>query len=214
MRALFHPTRRNRVVARRPTSRLARMFQLTTEGEEQARELQPWLRTMEEFSCADQSAETRARRTSELVGTFGGGGRMTKPDLCEWDYGDYEGQRSRGYLRRRDNRAGTSFGTVVQGIEGVLDANLRARRSAHRSPSHTGRKHRTVLPRRVRARRGPRDGSERGCFEGQNFALGTASLSVLGYEPPHPETPVIALWNAAPRSLPSSRSNTLADCCF
>jgi probable phosphoglycerate mutase len=42
-------------------------------------------------------------------------------------------------------------------------------------------------------------------LEAQHFALDAASLSILGHEPPHPETPVVALWNAAPRSLPNSQ---------
>ena len=33
-------------------------------------------------------------------------------------------------------------------------------------------------------------------IEGPHFVLGTASLSVLGYDPDHPKVPVIALWNA------------------
>ena len=32
--------------------------------------------------------------------------------------------------------------------------------------------------------------------EGQHFALGTASLSILGHESNHPRVRVIALWNA------------------
>jgi probable phosphoglycerate mutase len=39
-------------------------------------------------------------------------------------------------------------------------------------------------------------------FEGQHLALHGASLGILGHEPHHPETPVIALWNAAPQFLP------------
>jgi probable phosphoglycerate mutase len=33
-------------------------------------------------------------------------------------------------------------------------------------------------------------------IEGPHFVLGTASLSILGYDPDHPKVPVIALWNA------------------
>jgi len=33
-------------------------------------------------------------------------------------------------------------------------------------------------------------------IEGPHFVLGTASLSLLGYDPDHPKVPVIALWNA------------------
>ncbi len=32
--------------------------------------------------------------------------------------------------------------------------------------------------------------------EGPHFVLGTASLSILGFDPDHPQVPVIALWNA------------------
>jgi probable phosphoglycerate mutase len=35
-------------------------------------------------------------------------------------------------------------------------------------------------------------------IEGQHFMLSAASLSVLGFEPTHPDVPVIALWNAVP----------------
>ena len=33
-------------------------------------------------------------------------------------------------------------------------------------------------------------------IEGPHFVLGTASLSVFGYDPDHPTVPVISLWNA------------------
>jgi len=38
-------------------------------------------------------------------------------------------------------------------------------------------------------------------IKGRHFALGAASLSILGYETSHPKTPVIALWNAVAASL-------------
>ena len=33
-------------------------------------------------------------------------------------------------------------------------------------------------------------------IEGPHFVLGTASLSILSYDPDHPKVPIIALWNA------------------
>ena len=33
-------------------------------------------------------------------------------------------------------------------------------------------------------------------IDGPHFVLGTASLSVFGYDPDHPTVPVISLWNA------------------
>jgi broad specificity phosphatase PhoE len=35
----------------------------------------------------------------------------------------------------------------------------------------------------------------------QHFMLGTASLSILAYNPSHPDTRVIALWNGMPSAL-------------
>ena len=39
--------------------------------------------------------------------------------------------------------------------------------------------------------------------ESQHFSLGTASLSILGFDPAHPEVRVIELWNAVPGLLMS-----------
>ena len=35
----------------------------------------------------------------------------------------------------------------------------------------------------------------------RHFPLGIASVSILGYDPDHPEVPVIALWNAAAHDI-------------
>jgi hypothetical protein len=39
--------------------------------------------------------------------------------------------------------------------------------------------------------------------ESPHFSLGTASLSILSFDPAHPEVQVIELWNAAPDTLAS-----------
>ena len=64
---------------------------LTEQGEQDAGELAERLQAVR-FSRVFTSPRQRARRTCELV-------RMDavaeiEPDLAEWDYGDYEGQRS------------------------------------------------------------------------------------------------------------------------
>ena len=38
--------------------------------------------------------------------------------------------------------------------------------------------------------------------EGQHFALNTASVSLLGIDPHHPDRRTIELWNEAPRAQP------------
>jgi broad specificity phosphatase PhoE len=37
-----------------------------------------------------------------------------------------------------------------------------------------------------------------GVIEAQHFALDTASLSILGFKPDHPDVPVIVRWNMLP----------------
>jgi hypothetical protein len=63
---------------------------LTEQGEQDARKLAERLRAVK-FSRVFTSPLQRARRTCELAGL--GEIAEIEPDLAEWDYGDYEGQR-------------------------------------------------------------------------------------------------------------------------
>ena len=71
---------------------------LTPHGEEEARRLAPWLKDIQ-FSVALCSPRQRAQRTCELAGL--GALAKVEPDLAEWDYGDYEGQRSPDIAKER-----------------------------------------------------------------------------------------------------------------
>ncbi len=81
---------------------------LTAHGEAEVRALIPRLRLIN-FSAVLTSPLQRAQRTCELAGL--GPIAEVEPDLEEWDYGDYEGQRSVDICK--DDRAGTSFGTAA-----------------------------------------------------------------------------------------------------
>ena len=71
---------------------------LTAHGEEEARRLAPWLKDIQ-FSVALCSPRQRAQRTCELAGM--GALAKVEPNLAEWDYGDYEGQRSPDIAKER-----------------------------------------------------------------------------------------------------------------
>jgi probable phosphoglycerate mutase len=60
------------------------------QGEQDARKLAERLHALK-FSHVFTSPPQRARRTWELAGL--GDVAEIEPDLAEWDYGDYEGQR-------------------------------------------------------------------------------------------------------------------------
>ena len=62
---------------------------LTEHGETEARALARLLRGVG-FDQVFTSPRQRARRTAELAGQAGA---VVEPDLAEWDYGDYDGQR-------------------------------------------------------------------------------------------------------------------------
>ncbi len=64
---------------------------LTARGEDEARTLAPLLRAVS-FARVLTSSRRRARRTCELAGL--GAVSEVEPDLTEWDYGEYEGQRT------------------------------------------------------------------------------------------------------------------------
>jgi probable phosphoglycerate mutase len=162
---------------------------LTPRGEEAAQELGQRLRNIQ-FARVLTSPRQRARRTCELAGL--GPVAEIEPDLAEWDYGDYEGQRSADIRKGRPDwnlfRDGCPRGETPAQVSDradrfiarlrVLDGNV-----ALFSHGHFGR----VLGARWIGLP---------VNEAQRLLLDTASLSILGYEHNHAESPVIALWNA------------------
>ena len=162
---------------------------LTEQGEQDARMLGETLRNAR-FTRVFSSPRQRALRTYALAGLTPVA--EIEPDLAEWDYGDYEGQRSEEIRKRRPDwslfRDGCPHGEMPEQVSDradrlmarlrVLDGNV-----ALFSHGHFGR----VLA--VRWVGLP-------VIEGEHFSLGTASLSRLGYEPAPSEVRVIALWNS------------------
>ena len=152
-------------------------------GREQARAAGELLRGMN-FAQVLTSPLLRARETAALAGFDG----EIEPDLLEWDYGAYEGLTSEEI---RDERPGWTLWTdgVVDG-EGAADVGRRVDRVIERARSAQGDTlcvaHGHVL--RVLAARWlglPPVG-------GRLFALGTGTVSILGWER---DAPVITLWN-------------------
>ena len=167
---------------------------LTAKGEQDARDLAERLRAAR-FSRVFTSPRQRARRTCELAGLDAVA--EIEPELAEWDYGDYEGRQSVDIRSGRPDwnlfedgcPRGESSVQVCERADRVI-ARLRALEGniGIFSHGHFGR----VLAARwiglpVR--------------QAQHFLLGTASLSILGYEHSLAEKSVIILWNEVASSL-------------
>ena len=173
---------------------------LTAHGEEAARELGQRLRGVA-FAKVLTSPRQRARRTCEL--TELSPAAQNEPDLAEWDYGEYEGQRTADIHKSRPNwnifRDGCPQGespTQVTERADRLIAHLRLLEGniALFSHGHFGR----VLT--VRWIGLP-------VSEAQHFLLSTASLSILGYEHNLAEEPAIVLWNTGAEAIYDSVQN-------
>ena len=169
---------------------------LTAQGEDEARALNPWL-TRIQFARVLTSPRQRARRTCALVGLAPQA--EVEPDLAEWDYGDYEGMLSSdirikrpGWNVFRDGCPGGEMPEQVSARADRLIATLDTMDGNVALFSHGE----FGLALTVRWIGLP-------VTEGQHFLLGTASLSILSYNPAHPEVRVIALWNATPAFLAS-----------
>jgi broad specificity phosphatase PhoE len=163
---------------------------LTANGENEARELGTHLRKIS-FAHALTSPLKRARQTCELVGL--GNVPEIEPDLAEWDYGDYEGKLSVDIRKERPDwnvfQNGCPNGEMPVQVSGRADrfiARYRAREGNIALFSHG--QFSGVLA--VRWLGLP-------LAEAQHFTLSTASISILSFNPDHPEVPVIALWNAS-----------------
>ena len=162
---------------------------LTEQGEQDARKLAERLRAVR-FSRVFTSPLQRARRTCELAGL--GDVAEIEPDLAEWDYGDYEGQRPVDIRKARPDwnvfRDGCPGGESPAQVSGRADrviARLRMLEGdiAIFSHGHFGR----VLAARW-------IGLE--LRQAQHLLLSTASVSILGYEHNVAEVPAIVSWNA------------------
>jgi len=167
---------------------------LTEIGEAQARALLPWLGNTT-FSHVFTSPLQRARRTCALAGR--GEAAAIEPDLTEWNYGDYEGQRSCDIRRNRPEW--NAFADGCPGGETPGAISDRADRLILRMLALTGNvalfshgQFAAVLAARWIGLP---------VAEGAHFCLETASLSIFGANPNHPEIRAIRLWNAVPAIL-------------
>ncbi len=161
---------------------------LTANGEEEARELGQRLRDID-FDHVRTSPLKRAQQTCQCAGLDHL--QAIEPDLSEWDYGDYEGQRSVDIRKERPDwnvyRDGCPRGETPVQISDRADrllSRLRALSGNIALFSH----------------------GQFGCVLGtrwiglevakaQHFMLGTASLSIFSFDPHFPDVPVIASWN-------------------
>ena len=170
---------------------------LTAHGEAEARELLPWLRQVQ-FGLVLTSPRQRARRTCNLVGL--GREAEIEPDLAEWNYGDYEGKLSSDI--RKERPEWNVFQDGCPGGEMPEQVSDRADRLIARLCTMNGNvalfSHGEFGPALAARWIGLQVAA------GQHLPLGTASLSILSYNPAHSEVRVIALWNAAPTRFASS----------
>ena len=158
---------------------------LTAKGEEAARRLGERLRD-KHFAAIWSSPSMRARRTAELAGFVA----ETKPDLAEWDYGAYEGLKTKDIVAERPGwslfRDGCPDGESVDEAGNRADRVVAALRAQGGNILVFSSAHflRTLTARWL----------GRPAADGALFVLDTASISVLGYEHDMSE-PVLRRWN-------------------
>jgi broad specificity phosphatase PhoE len=159
---------------------------LTAEGERKAAELRKIL-SNHPFALVLSSPMRRALETARLAGFRP---EITN-DLCEWDYGDYEG-RTTAEIQKEDPNW-SIWTKTPQGGETAGQVSARADKVIARATAAGGDVaifgHGHML-RVLAARWLGMDVSA-----GRYFALGTASLSILGHER---ETNVLRMWNWSP----------------
>ena len=162
---------------------------LTAKGEQQAHRLGDALRAVT-FTRIFSSPRQRARRTCELAG-FDPAPEV-EPDLCEWDYGRYEGKTTIEIVEIHPGwdlfRDGCPDGETPAQVVTRADACVARLRSCEGNVAVFSHGHflRVLAARWV----GFPVSSAR------HLLLDTASHSILGYEHNDDTRPVLALWNA------------------
>ena len=159
--------------------------ELTPEGEDVARGLADRLDGVE-FDLVLTSPRLRTRRTAELAGFTDA---HVEDDLAEWDYGDYEGITS---AQIREQVPGWTVWThPCPGGETAEQVSRRMDRVVAKVRAHAGRV--LVFSHGHASRALAARWLELPIQDGRHFLLGTATISVLGYER---ESPVVARWNS------------------
>jgi probable phosphoglycerate mutase len=160
---------------------------LTERGERNARRLGERLQGLS-FAHVLTSPLQRARRTCELAG-FGDKAQVD-PDLVEWNYGNYEGRKTADIRKERPGwdlfRDGCPGGESVAAISARADRVVAKLRALQGDVLLFSSGH---FLRVLAARWGGLNASW-----GRLFYLGTATLSILGYEH-NANEPVLRLWN-------------------
>ena len=159
---------------------------LTAEGERAARLLGERLKGRT-FRCVLTSPLRRAAHTCELAGF---GAAEKDRDLVEWDYGEYEGKTTAEVRATRPDwrlfRDGCPGGETLAQVGARADRVVARVRAAGGDALVFSSGH---ISRVLAARWLGLDPAA-----GRLFLLGTASLSVLGYEH-DPSEPTLRLWN-------------------
>ena len=159
--------------------------ELTPEGEDVARGLAERLAGVH-FDLVLTSPRVRTRRTAELAGF---GHAHVEDDLAEWDYGAYEGITSAEI--REDVPGWTVWTHPCPGGESGEEVSRRLDRVVAKVRANGGRV--LVFSHGHASRALAARWLVQPVEEGRLFLLGTATISVLGYE--H-ESPVVARWNS------------------
>lgn len=163
---------------------------LTPSGEAEAHALGTRLHGIP-FEHVLSSPLQRALQTCELSGLDRA--PEIEPDLAEWDYGEYEGRSSVEIHQVRPHwnvyRDGCPGGEMPVDIAIRVDRLIaKLRRLEGNVALFTHGQIGSVIGTRWIGL---------AVAEARHFSLGTASRSMLGFDPHQPEVPVIALWNAA-----------------
>ena len=165
---------------------------LTAAGRDNAAAIGRWLQGRA-FALVLTSPMERARDTCRLAGY--GDAAQVDPNLCEWDYGDYEGRTTPDIQQERPGwslwRDGVPNGENIEQVSSRAETVLARAIAADGDTALFSHGHilRILTARWLQL--DPRCGSL--------FALSTASVSTLGYER---ETRVISCWNLLPSASP------------
>lgn len=163
---------------------------MTEQGEAEARRLGERLEGLK-FAAVFTSPLQRARRTCELAGF--GSTAIVEPDILEWNYGAYEGRTSAEIHAERPDW--DLFRDGCPGGESPDQIGARADRAIRRVREIAGDTLLFSSAHFLRVFAARWLGLDPGA--GRLFVLGTASLSVMGYEHNRSE-PVIRLWDEMP----------------